>query len=165
MIICRFVNIYDVSYNLQMPIKNILIPYDGSPLSKKALVLAKDIARNFTADLTLLMVIPAYYPINDSIFAGAAVTNYQEIVKTLRQQGEKDLGKVVEKCREEGTKTSYKIVHDDVSNAILKEAKKLKADMIIMGSRRLGGISVLKRLGSTARHVSEHAQCPVTIVH
>lgn len=148
-----------------MTIKNILVPYEGSALSKKALELAKDIARNFTADLTILMVIPVYYPISDSVFSGAAVVNYQEIVKTLTQQGEKELGKVVEKCRQEGTKTSYKIVHDDVSNAILKHAKKIKADMIVMGSRRLTGVSVIKRLGSTARHVSEHAQCPVTIVH
>lgn len=148
-----------------MAIKNILVPYEGSALSKKALELAKDIARNFTADLTILMVIPVYYPISDSVFSGAAVTNYQEIVKTLTQQGEKELGKVVEKCRQEGTKTSYKIVHDDVSNAILKQAKKSKADMIVMGSRRLTGVSSIKRLGSTARHVSEHAQCPVTIVH
>ena len=145
--------------------KNILVPYEGSTLSKKALGLAKDIARNFTADLTILMVIPVYYPINDSVFAGAAVTNYQEIVKTLKQQGEKELKKVVEKCREEGTKASYKIVHDDISNAILNQAKKSKTDMIIMGSRRLTGVSSLKRLGSTARHVSEHAECPVTIVH
>ena len=148
-----------------MTIKNILVPYECSPLSKKALDLARDIARNFTADLTILMVIPVYYPINDSMFAGAAATNYQEIVNTLKQQGEKELGKVVEKCREGGTKTSYKIVHDDISNAILKQAKKSKADMIIMGSRRLAGISSIKRLGSTARHVSEHATCPVTIVH
>ena len=148
-----------------MTIKNILVPYDGSTLSKKALDLARDIARNFTADLTILMVIPVYYPINDSIFVGAAITNYQDIVKTLKQQGEKELEKVVEKCREEGTKTSYKIAHDDISNAILKQAKKSKTDMIIMGSRRLTGVSSIKRLGSTARHISEHAQCPVTIVH
>ena len=146
-------------------IKNVLVPYEGSPLSKKALDLAKDIARNFTADLTILMVIPVYYPINDSVFAGAAVTNYQEIVKTLKQQGEKELEKVVEKCKEGGIKTSYKIVYDDVSNAILKQAKKSRTDMIVMGSRRLVGVSSIKRLGSTARHVSEHAKCPVTIVH
>lgn len=148
-----------------MTIKNILVPYEGSTLSKKALELAKDIARNFTADLTLLMIIPVYYPINDSAFVGAAITNYQEIVKTLRQQGEKELKKIVEKCREGAIKASYKIVHDDVSNAILKQAKKTKPDMIVMGSRRLTGISSIKRLGSTARHVSEYSECPVTIVH
>ena len=148
-----------------MIIKNILVPYDGSPLSKKALELAKDISRNFNADLKLLMVIPVYYPIAGSTFAGATVLNYQEIVKTLKEKGTKEISKVTERCREEGTKTSYKLVYDDVSDAILKEAKKSKIDLIIMGSRRLTGIASIKRLGSTARHVSEHATCPVTIVH
>lgn len=146
-------------------IKNILVPYDGSPLSKKALELAKDISRNFTADLKLLMVIPNYYPIHDSVFSGAAVVNYQSIIKSLKEQGEKEIRKITEKCREEGSKASYKIVHDDISNAILKEAKRSKVDLIVMGSRRLTGIASLKRLGSTARHISEHAKCPVTIVH
>jgi len=146
-------------------LKNILVPYDGSPLSKKALELAKDIARNFNADLKLLMVIPVYYPISDSVFSGTAVVNYQQVVKALTEQGEKELKKITEKCREEGTKAFYKIIHDDVSNAILKEVKRSKIDLIIMGSRRLTGVSSLKRLGSTARHVSEHATCPVTIVH
>ena len=148
-----------------MLIKNILVPYDGSPLSKKALDLAKDLARNFNADLKLLMVIPVYYPISDSVFSGAAVMNYQQVVKALTEQGEKELKKTTEKCREEGAKTFYKIVHDDVSDAIMKEAKKSKIDLIVMGSRRLTGVAALKRLGSTARHVSEHATCPVTIVH
>ncbi|MDE1769286.1 MAG: universal stress protein [Thaumarchaeota archaeon] len=146
-------------------IKNILVPYDGSPLSKKALDLAKDLARNFNADLKLLMVIPVYYPISDSVFSGTAVMNYQRVVQALTEQGEKEIKKITEKCREEGAKAFYKIVHDDVSDAILKEAKRSKIDLIVMGSRKLTGISSLKRLGSTARHVSEHATCPVTIVH
>ena len=148
-----------------MLIKNILVPYDGSPLSKKALELAKDISRNFNADLKLLMVIPVYYPISDSVFSGTAVMNYQQVVKALTEQGEKEIKKITEKLREEGAKAFYKIVHDDVSNAILKESKKSKIDLIVMGSRRLTGVASLKRLGSTARHVSEHATCPVTIVH
>ena len=148
-----------------MIIKKILVPYDGSPLSKQALELAKDIARNFNAELTLFMVIPVYYPISDSVFSGVAVANYQQIVKELKKEGEKEISKTTEKCREQGVKSSYKIVNDDVSNAILEEAKKSKANMIIMGSRRLAGISAIKRLGSTARYVSEHAKCPVTIVH
>ena len=146
-------------------IKNILVPYDGSPLSKKALDLAKDISRNFNADLKLFMVIPNYYPISDSVYSGTAVMNYQRVVKSLTEQGEKEIQKITEKCREEGSKALYKIVHDDISNAILKESKRSKIDLIIMGSRRLTGIASLKRLGSTARHVSEHAKCPVTIVH
>jgi nucleotide-binding universal stress UspA family protein len=148
-----------------MMIRNILVPYEGSPMSKKALELGKEIARNFNAELNLLMIVPLYYPINDSIYVGAMVTNYQKIVKELTTQGERELSKVTEKCREEGVKAFYKIVHDDVSNAILKHAKKNKTDLIIMGSRRLKGLAAIKRIGSTARYVSEHATCPVTIVH
>jgi nucleotide-binding universal stress UspA family protein len=146
-------------------IKNILLPFDGSPLSKKALELAKDIARNFNADLTLFTIIPIYYPIGDSVLASSAAVNYQQIVKILKQEAEKNVGKVVEKCREQGVKAQYKIVNDDVSNAIIKEAKRSRVDLIIMGSRRMTGMSSIKRLGSTARHVSEHASCPVTLVH
>jgi len=146
-------------------IKNILLPFDGSPLSKKALELAKDIARNFNADLTLFTIIPIYYPIGDSVLASSATVNYQQIIKALKQEAEKNVGKVVEKCREQGVKAQYKIVNDDVSNAIIKEAKRSRADLIIMGSRRMTGMSSIKRLGSTARHVSEHAPCPVTLVH
>lgn len=146
-------------------IKNIMVPYDGSPLSKKALDLAKDISRNFNADLKLLMVIPDYYPVSDSVFSGVAAMNYQKVVKSLKDQGEKEMQNVTEKCRQEGSKATYKIFHDDISNAILKEAKKSKIDLIIMGSRRMTGLASLKRFGSTARHVTEHATCPVTIVH
>jgi len=146
-------------------IKNILLPFDGSPLSKKALELAKDIARNFNADLTLFTIIPIYYPIGDSVLASSATVNYQQIIKALKQEAEKNVGKVVEKCREQGVKAQYKIVNDDVSNAIIKEAKRSRADLIIMGSRKMTGMSSIKRLGSTARHVSEHASCPVTLVH
>ncbi len=148
-----------------MIIKKILVPFDGSSLSKKALELAKDIARNFNAELTLFMVIPVYYPISDSAFSGASTANYQLVLKSLKKQGEKMISKVTEKCREQGAKTTYKIVNDDVSNAIVREAKRTRTDLIIMGSRRMTGISSVKRLGSTARHVSEHAPCPVTIVH
>lgn len=148
-----------------MIIKKILVPYDGSPLSKKALDLAKDLARNFNSELKLLMVIPVYYPISDPIFSVATVTNYQAIVKTLKTKGEKEIRKVTEVCREQGVKASYKMVHDDVSNAILAEAKRSGTSLIVMGSRRMTGLSSIKRLGSTARYVSEHAKCPVTIVH
>ena len=148
-----------------MIIQNILVPYEGSLMSKKALELGKEIALNFNATLNILMVVPLYSPINDSIYVGAMMTNYQKIVKELTTQGEKNLSKVTEKCHEEGAKVSYKIVHDDVSNAILKQAKKNKTDLIIMGSRRMKGLAAIKRIGSTARYISEHAVCPVTIVH
>lgn len=149
-----------------MIIRNVLVPYDGSPLSKKALELGKEIARNFNANMELLMVIPMFYPMSEpSIYSGATVADYGKIIKELKTRGEKEIKKVTEKCREEGVKTFYKVVEGDVSYTILKYAKKNKTNLIVMGSRRMQGLSAIKRLGSTARFISEHATCPVTIVH
>ncbi|SRR5579875_1488215 len=148
-----------------MILKRILLPFDGSKLSRKALEMGKDITRNFNADLTILMVIPVYYPISDSIFSGVSASNYRKMLNRLQEEGEKKVEEVTERCREEGVKANYKVVSDDVSEAIIKEAKRGKADLIIMGSRRMTGLSSIRRMGSTARYVSEHAPCPVTIVH
>lgn len=149
-----------------MIIHDILVPYDGSPLSKKALELGKEIARNFNANLELLMVIPMFYPMSEpSIYSGATMTGYGNIIKELKAKGEIEIKKVTEKCREEGVKAFYKVVEGDVSYTILKYAKKNKTNLIVMGSRRMRGLSAIKRLGSTARFISEHATCPVTIVH
>ncbi len=149
-----------------MIIRKILVPYDGSALSKKALELGKDIARNFNADLNLLTVIPLFYPMSQtSIYTGSTIDSYYKIIKTLKTKGEDEIKKVAQKCQESGVKISYKVLEGDVSYTILKHAKKFKPDLIIMGSRRLQGLGVIKRLGSTARYISEHATCPVTIVH
>jgi len=149
-----------------MMIRNILIPYDGAPLSKKGLELGKEIARNFNANLDLLTVIPMFYPMSEpSIYSGATMGDYHKIIKQLKTKGEKEIKKVIEKCREEGVKTFYKVIQGDVAYTILKQAKENKTDLIIMGSRRMRGLAAIKRLGSTARYVSEHANCPVTIVH
>jgi len=149
-----------------MIIRNILVPYDGSPLSKKALELGKEIGRNFNAYVNLLMVIPLFYPMSEpSIYTGATMADYHKVISVLKTKGEKEIRKVTEKCREQGVKASYKVIHGDVSYSILKQAKKNKTDLIIMGSRRMRGLAAIKRLGSTARFISEHAICPVTIVH
>ncbi|HII36853.1 MAG TPA: universal stress protein [Nitrosopumilaceae archaeon] len=149
-----------------MIIRNILIPYEGSPLSKKALELGKEIARNFNANLELLTIIPMFYPMSEpSIYSGATMGDYGKIVKELKTRGEKEIKTVTEKCREEGVKAFYKVLEGDISYTILKYAKKNKTNLIIMGSRRMKGLAALKRLGSTARYVSEHSTCPVTIVH
>ena len=149
-----------------MIIRNILIPYEGSPLSKKALELAKEISRNFNANLNLLTVIPFFFPMSElSAVSGFSNRDYSKIIKELKEQGTKEIKKVTEKCREEGVKAFYEVIHGDISSTILKQAKKNKTDLIIIGSRRMRGLGAIKRLGSTARFVSEHADCPVTIVH
>src|SRR5215204_6378166 len=53
-----------------------------------------------------------------------------------------------------------------LGNDRLKFAKDNKIDLIVMGRRRLEGVSkIVVALGSVARKVSERAFCPVMFVH
>ncbi len=53
------------------------------------------------------------------------------------------------------------LVHGGAAPAILETAK--GADLVVVGSRGLGGFSGLL-LGSVSHHVAHHAPCPVVIV-
>ena len=47
----------------------------------------------------------------------------------------------------------------------MEVAEEEAADLIVMGSIGLTGLSKLRALGSASRAVSERARCPVLIVH
>lgn len=55
--------------------------------------------------------------------------------------------------------------YGSADDQILRFAKDNKIDTIVMGNRKLKGVSKLNALGSVARKVSELADCPVLIVH
>ena len=65
--------------------KNILVPIDGSPASKKAANQAVAIAHMFGSDITFLTVVEVA---NDLVFsetAGMGYGNYMDITETLIQ--------------------------------------------------------------------------------
>ena len=51
------------------------------------------------------------------------------------------------------------------AGTILEFAKKNDIDLIVMGSKGLGGIKKIKALGSVSRKISENATCPVMLIH
>jgi nucleotide-binding universal stress UspA family protein len=54
----------------------------------------------------------------------------------------------------------------DAAEEILRFAKDKEVGLIVMGTRRLQGMSkVVMALGSVARKVSERASCPVMLIH
>jgi nucleotide-binding universal stress UspA family protein len=61
--------------------------------------------------------------------------------------------------------SNNKCLTGSAADKILEFAETNKIDMIVMGSRRLKGVSKIKALGSVARKVSEDANCPVLLIH
>ena len=148
--------------------KKILIPLDGSKMSDKAFKYALLIAKNFGAELALLTVIPEHIADAAVYRVGthrALVKNYIKMMNALaRQQATDLLDKRVVECEKENVKTSYKVLQGDAASEIITAGKKMRIDMIVIGSVGLTGIKKLKALGSVSRKISELSGCPVLIV-
>jgi nucleotide-binding universal stress UspA family protein len=171
-------------------IKKILVPFDGSTHSVKAVELASDLASKYDAEIMLLHVLlRGHMPeglkraMEVEVGHGAGrsahhLVNYpQEILarvddkKTTQMSvdelnfiGEKMLSGVVELCREKGVNTVTK--HIDEGNPveiILKLSESADVDMIVMGSR---GLSELKGmlLGSVSYKVNNLSKCTCVTV-
>lgn len=62
-----------------------------------------------------------------------------------------------------GLRTSYELRDGNPVVVLLAVADEVGADLIVLGSRGLGGFPELL-LGSTSTQVAQHAHCPVVIV-
>jgi nucleotide-binding universal stress UspA family protein len=152
----------------------ILVPHDGSNMSNKALDEAVEIAK-LTKDsqIIIIYVIPE---IPTPIFSrplrspktGEVIT-FSEYMITIYQEIESEMRK---KLEERKNKYSLDNVLIDIvitignpSDKILEYASHIKADLVVIGSIGVTGITkFFKGLGSVSRNVSEKISCPVLIV-
>jgi len=134
----------------------ILVGYDGSENSKKALSVALEIAKNFNSCLEVVSAVhlPDFADIRDEI---------NGIYEDARSYFEAALNEVKELAEREGVEIHTKIVVGHTVETLIEIAKKDKVDLIVVGSRGLTG---LKRylLGSVSRGIVAYAPCSVLIV-
>ena len=134
-----------------MTVKKIIVAYDGSPDSKKALAIAADFARDFTAKIVLVSVY-------DIPIVLAEETDYiWEKFNTEQVQ----FGKKY--CEERGVEVYTEELQGNPVEEIIKYAKREHADMIIAGTHGLGGFARLL-LGSVAHQLVTYSDITVLIV-
>ncbi|HWP78446.1 MAG TPA: universal stress protein [Candidatus Nitrosotenuis sp.] len=143
----------------------ILVPYDGSKYSKKAIDVAIKIARKFDSELYLLTAVERLLPSPSSnIMDYVDTKKLQKYLKASMSKIDLILRDEMLRCRENGVMTDYEIIEGSPTKTILSFAKKRKIDLIVIGSAGLAGIQKIMALGSVSRKVSELASCPVLIV-
>ena len=147
----------------------ILLPYDGSNFSKKALIKAIEVAHNLDSEILLFSVLNLTYLSPPGMLHGIVRSKSEkEAIKkwnfTAKINTQKMLEMAVSKCKKNGVSANFTISKGDIANEILDFAKKKKVTIIIIGSQGLHGIGKIKTLGSVSRKVSEMAHCPVLIV-
>lgn len=146
----------------------ILVPYDGSKYSVKALSRAMELSHNLDSEVFLFSVVYVDYISPPGILGLTRTRSEKDAIKkwteSVRGNTEKMLKLAVKRCEQKGVSVSYHITQGNVANEILSFAKKKRISLIIIGSQGLHGIGKLKTLGSVSRKVSEQAKCPVLLV-
>ncbi|NWF95558.1 MAG: universal stress protein [Candidatus Thorarchaeota archaeon] len=142
----------------RVQIKRILAAVDGSEYSDKAVKYACAIAGPLSAEVYLLYVVAML--VNATPY-GDAVTDQPFLA--LQKVGEDVLARAKRVARDNGCEAVDLISYGDAAAQIIEVAQAKSVDLIVMGTRGIGGI---KRLfvGSTSDRVIRQASCPVMVV-
>ena len=172
-----------------MLFKKILVPYDGSKPSDRALEQAielaklssknKDTSNDNDVHIILLYVcqeilVPAMIERPMRSPKTGEVTTVSELIKDLNEEVRTNMSKMLNE-----KKHKYAVKDDVIIETIslagegggppadkrVDFANNQKVDLIVIGNVGLSGLSKVKALGSVSRSVSERASCPVLIVH
>ena len=146
-------------------ISKILVPSDGSKTSQKAAAYAVALAKQLRASVIALSVIDKRLFMGQTIPTAKSTKHIMEPVEDyLRSVAEEYLGEVKTLCDKNGVQVKLSIRIGYPVEEILKEAKKTKADLIVMGSRGRSALSATV-LGSVSYGIIHNDKSiPVLIV-
>lgn len=142
----------------------IMLATDGSKLSQKAVKSAIEMAVKFNAELIAVKVIPCYV---QAYFEGSFTVADMD-VKSIEAQwaegAQMVLDKITISCATKGVVIETVVIKsDDISDGLVKAAKKWKVDLIVMASHGRRGIKRML-LGSETQNVLTHSSVPVLVL-
>jgi nucleotide-binding universal stress UspA family protein len=142
------------------PFSKILVPVDFSPYSREATLYAVDLARRYSAPITL---VHAYQPIIFALPESYALYSPDQLANILT---ELDKQLTIAKLDAEQTgaaKVDAHLLQGDPASQIVQYAVDGGYDLIVMGTHGRTGASHLL-MGSIAEKVVRRAPCPVLTV-
>ena len=141
--------------------QHILIPTDGSLLSKAAVDNALALARALNARVTVVTVVTPFHA-----FAGVAdeLVGTRELYdKQAKQAAARLLSDAERNAKEEGVQcTAVQLQHEHPFKAIIETATKSGCDLIAMASHGRRGMAGIV-LGSETSKVLTHSSIPVLV--
>ena len=149
-----------------LPLDNVLVATDGSDNAQRAVEAAIRIAKNFNTQLTILtvameLVPPVYSPIGVDV----PTIDYSAYLERAEADAKKLADEAASKAQRESIRVRVVVLRSvtSVAEAILEEASKENINLIVVGTRGLGGFKKLL-MGSVSSAVVSHSPCSVLIV-
>lgn len=147
--------------------RRILVPVDGSPCANRGLRAAIDLAREQQASVILLHVVDQTV-LAQSLGAVDYVPEggVESLVAALRETGKKILGRAQATLAKSGiaaTLVLRETMGQPVADAIVAQARKSRADVIVLGTHGRRGLARIV-MGSDAEGVVRTSPVPVLLV-
>ncbi len=149
-----------------LPLSKILVSIDGSENATRAAKAAISIAKQFQSELLILnvvaeMVPPVFSPIGVNVPA----VDYSNYLELAENDAKKLVNDAVADAKNESVNARGIVLRTvtSVAETILEEASNEKINLLIVGTRGLGGFKKLL-LGSVSNAIIAHAHCSVLVV-
>jgi nucleotide-binding universal stress UspA family protein len=151
----------------------ILVPYDASQMSDKALERAFEIGKTARSFISIIHVIPQI-PLSSRQISNIQTSDKGEITitpstKEVYDKMESDMNSVIDvkkkELSNEQTNIESIIKIGPIVETIVKFTKEKDIDLIVFGNKGLSGLSgFFKGLDSVSRSVAEKTSCDILIV-
>jgi nucleotide-binding universal stress UspA family protein len=142
--------------------RRILVPVDGSATSSRGLREALRIAKAERAQLWVLHVLDEFFAFSDPESA-----RYSDLlIASLKKRGERVVARAAALARSRGVKARTlmpEIIGGTAAAEIVRHARKVRADLIVLGTHGRKGLKRLA-LGSDAEQVVRNSPVPVLLV-
>ena len=141
---------------MTLPFQSILVPLDGSPLSKQALTWAVDLAEKYQAQIVLFRVglLPDLWSLQEA-------SEMDSQLDELQSQCMKYLLSIQARLQGQRVKAEYAV--GNATQRIVERSNQLDCSLVVMNSHGRDGLSRWM-IGSVAEKVARHAGCPVLLI-
>ena len=140
--------------------KKILLAYDGSDAGQKALLECRELAQWSNSELHLVAVMPSAMS-----FVGLEGGVYDvELEEREKRKYRGVLDDGLRRLSEAGFTAHGEVVTGEAIDEICKYARKIGADLIVVGHKHLDSWAARWWRGSISGALIEHAPCSVLVV-
>jgi nucleotide-binding universal stress UspA family protein len=139
--------------------KRILLAYDGSGSGQKALLECREVAQLAGSELFLIAVSPPAA----ALIGGEGYVYDARAEEEERKAFQRVLDDGLEQLRGAGYKVQGEVVVGQPVDEITQYAKRMQADLIVVGHRHLDSWAARWWRGSVSKTLIEHAPCSVLV--
>lgn len=147
-------------------LKKILVSTDGSENAKRAVEAACMLAKQNGSELLIVHIISEALPAQYApIGINEPVADYTSYFNSIEQKGKELVDTIVSDARKDSVNANGEVLRTISSTveAILEASDRHHANLIVVGTRGLGGFKKLL-LGSVSGGIVAHANCSVLVV-